>query len=170
MIKRIAITGPESTGKSELARQLANHYKTSWVPEYARMYLGRLDRKYVAGDLPIMAHKPHEKEEEAMSSADRFLFCDTEFIVFKIWSEDKFGSCDPWILEMADKARYSLYLLCDIDLPWSPDKLREDPGRREILFDRYLKELKSRNLPFKIISGIGNQRLQHAINAIDETF
>jgi len=166
-IIRIGITGPESTGKSVLAEQLAMHYRTSWVPEYSREYLEKIGRPYELEDILEIAKGQLQKEEEQSRSANRFLFCDTELIVTKIWSEVKYQHCDPWILKNIDIHRYPLYLLCDIDLPWEYDPLREHPERRSFLFDLYLKELSRRNFPFAVINGMGEDRLKNAIHIIE---
>jgi NadR type nicotinamide-nucleotide adenylyltransferase len=170
MLFRIAVTGPESTGKSTLAEELADHYKTVWVPEYAREYVGSLDRPYTREDILIIAKRQLENEKALSKKANRLLFCDSELIVTKIWSEDKFKSCDEWILKNIESHRYDLYLLCYIDLPWQDDPQREDPHRREYLFDLYLQELTERNLPFHLISGSGEERLKNAMDKIDHIF
>jgi len=170
VIKKIAITGPESTGKSMLAEQLADHYKTIWVPEYAREYINKLNLPYNKGDILTIAKKQLENENKIAKNAIRFLFCDTEPIVTKIWSEDKYKSCDEWILRKIEEHKYDLYLLCYIDLPWQQDPQREDPHRREYLFDLYLQELTERNLPFYVISGSGKKRLINAIKQVENFF
>jgi NadR type nicotinamide-nucleotide adenylyltransferase len=170
MIKKIAITGPESTGKSTLAEHLAHHYGTSWVPEYAREYIDKLDRPYNQQDILTIARQQLKNENKIGRKANRFLFCDSELIVTKIWSEDKYKSCDEWILKKIEEYKYDLYLLCYIDLPWQDDPQREDPHRREYLFDLYLQELTERNLPFYAISGLGKKRLKHAIMQIESFF
>ena len=169
-LKRIAITGPESTGKSWLAERLAAHYHTIWVPEVARDYLLELGRAYVFDDIVKIARAQMELENKLADKARKLLFCDTDLIVTKIWSLFKYEKCDPWIEDMARNHRYDLYLLCDIDLPWEDDPLREHPDKRKELFDFYLKELKDLQAPFRIISGTGEERLQKAISAIDEAF
>lgn len=153
-----------------LAEALANHYHTLWVPEYAREYLERLDRPYEQKDILMIAKEQLKREQEAYGSANRYLVCDTELIVTKIWSEVKYGSCDPWILDQIDQNRYDLLLLCDIDLPWMDDPLREHPHLRDHLFRLYHDELKTRGFPFRLISGTGMKRLINAVHAIDEHF
>jgi len=165
---RIAITGPESTGKSELAEKLARHYHTVWVPEYAREYLNRLGRRYEYDDLLVIARGQWESEMRLAAKARTFLFCDTDFLVAKIWCGDKFGKCHPWISEMVEKHRYNLYLLCDIDLPWSDDPLRENPHDRDRLFALYRSELDNRRMPYAVISGTGEERLRRAIEGINK--
>jgi NadR type nicotinamide-nucleotide adenylyltransferase len=164
---RIAITGPESTGKSELAEQLASHYHALWVPEYSREYLRDLCRRYTYDDILAIAKGQFIREEEMARSAATVLFCDTDFLVTKIWSEDKFGKCHPWIIDMLGRHRYDLYLLCNTDLPWKPDPLRENPHDRERLFGMYKRELESRGLPHAVIGGIGSERLNNAVEAVN---
>ena len=170
MIKRIAITGPESTGKSKLAEKLAGHYKTVWVPEYAREYINNLGHPYNYDDILIIAKEQIRREEKMSGKANKFLFCDTGLIVTKIWCEYKYGKCHRWILENINNHKYDLFLLMDIDLPWKFDKQRENPNQRKEIFDLYLKELKNRNFPFKIISGKSKNRIMNAIEIINSMF
>jgi NadR type nicotinamide-nucleotide adenylyltransferase len=169
-LKRIAITGPESTGKSWLAEQLAAHFHTVWVPEYSREYLQNLGRPYGFPDIVTIARGQLEREEKAAQSVNRYLFCDTDPLVTKVWSEFKYGKCDPWIAEKVTFHRYNLYLLCNIDLPWQDDPLREHPGKRKELLGVYLKNLDEMNVRYAIISGTGKLRLNNAIQAIDKAF
>ncbi|MEN8225738.1 MAG: ATP-binding protein [Bacteroidota bacterium] len=164
---RIAITGPESTGKSELSRKLAEHYNSIWVPEYAREYLSQLNRGYRYEDILSIARGQVKLEEERIAGANKYLFCDTELLVCKIWSEEKFGKCDPWILEKLRTQHYDLYLLCNTDILWKPDPLRENPDDRNRLFNLYQKELQENDFPFEIIQGTGEKRVNSAIKAIE---
>ena len=165
-ILRVAVTGPESTGKSELAEALARQFNTVWVPEYSREYLEDIKRPYTYIDILAIARGQYEKEQKMLDEASRMIFCDTEFIVSKIWCDEKFGKCHPWIQEMINKAPYDLYLLCDTDLQWEADPLRENPYDRDRLLDLYKHELDSRNLPYALISGKGTARVEMAIEAI----
>lgn len=167
-IRRIAITGPESTGKSMLAGQLAEYYDTIWVPEYAREYIDNLNRPYLLEDIVAIAKGQFENENIFAKKAKRFLFCDSDFIVLKIWCEFKYNTCPAWILDKVNNHIYDLYLLMDIDLPWEYDPLREHPHQRELLFNLYKDELAGRKLPFRIISGFGNNRFKNAIKAVND--
>ncbi|MCF8339255.1 MAG: ATP-binding protein [Bacteroidales bacterium] len=168
MLKRIAITGPESTGKSDLAKALAEHYNTVWVPEYARNYIDNLNRPYRFEDIETIARGQFQEEERKAPLANKLLFCDTEFIVTKVWSEYVFGHCSPWILDKVRNHLYDVYLLMDIDLPWTDDPQREHPHKREELLAIYKKELEKNNLPFDIVSGYGPQRISNAIKSIQK--
>lgn len=123
--------------------------------------------KYNYDDILDIAKGQFAKEESMASDASGFLFCDTDLIVNKIWCIDKFGKCHPWILDMISNHIYDLYLLCDIDLPWKDDPLRENPGDRHRLFTLYRQELDRLEFPYAIISGTGRERLENAIEAIN---
>lgn len=167
-ISKIAITGPESTGKSWLAAALARHYGTTYVPEFARNYIDGLERPYEQSDLLQIAHGQLSAEAEKKKEAHGFLFCDTELIVIKIWSLHKYGNCDPFILETIEKQHYDLYLLCDIDLPWEFDQQREHLQMREYFFNWYRKELVDYGFPFSVVSGKGEERIVAAIEAVEK--
>jgi NadR type nicotinamide-nucleotide adenylyltransferase len=169
-VKRIAITGPESTGKSRLASELARYCQDVFVPEYAREYIAQLDRPYTREDILAIAKGQLKTESDLAGQARRFLFCDTDLIVTKIWSLHKFGTCDPFILENIEKHRYDLYLLCDIDLPWEPDAQREHPDLRQFFFDWYKRELEDYGFPFAVVRGQAAERLQHAVDALQAHF
>lgn len=169
-LKRIAIIGPESTGKSKLAKQLASHFDTVWVPEYARLYIENLSRAYEKADLLDIAKGQLKSEDELAPIAHDFLFCDTSLIVIKIWSEFKYGHTDPWIEASLNTRKYAHYLLTDIDLPWENDPQREHPNHRQELFGLYKKYLIDRELPFSIIQGKGDDRLHSGIREIKKFF
>lgn len=170
MIRRIAITGPESTGKSQLAAELARYFNTVWVPEYAREYLEIYGSKYSLNDIEDIARGQLKAENVLLKKAREWLFCDTEFIVTKIWAEHAFNECPEWISQQIVSHRYDYYFLCNIDLPWEPDPLREHPDMREYFFDLYRQELSGRDFPFAIISGMGDDRLNCAIKALEQRF
>lgn len=166
-IKRIAITGPESTGKSNLTRHLAKHYQTDYVDEYARTYIDGLSRPYVQQDILIIAQNQLRNEQQALVNCQNYLFCDTELIVAKVWSIHKYGHCDPWILDKIRTHTYDLFLLCNVDLPWEYDEQREHPHLRKYFFDKYEQELQQYGFPYAVVSGEGTQRLENAIHMID---
>jgi NadR type nicotinamide-nucleotide adenylyltransferase len=166
-INRIAIVGPESTGKSWLSESLANHYKTWHVPEYAREYIGNLNRKYTLNDIELIAKKQLENENMIAKKASRFLFCDTTLLVTKIWAEFVFETCPTWINKHYQPNNYTHHLLCDIDLPWQDDPQREHENKRLELFKLYHQSLINTKTPFTIINGQNQQRLDCAIRAIE---
>ncbi|MBC6426484.1 MAG: ATP-binding protein [Ekhidna sp.] len=169
-LKRIAVIGPESTGKSELCRHLAFHYQTEWVSEFARLYLNRLGRPYEQHDLKAIAEKQLQWEDEKAKCSKDYLFCDTNLIVIKIWSDHKYGNTDRWIEEQLAERKYDYYLLNNIDIPWTPDTQREHPALRKHFFKIYEKYLKSHNHPYSIVSGIADNRKKSALNALETHF
>ena len=169
-IKRIVLTGSESTGKTTLAKQLADYYNTVWVPEYAREYIDNLKHPYEYEDVLYIAHRQIALEEEYYKNANHYLFLDTSLIIIKVWLLHIYKKCPNWILYKIKERKYDLYLLCDIDLPWVADNVRENPRLREYLFHLYLQEIKSFNFPNVIVTGKGNKRLLNAVELIDRFF
>jgi NadR type nicotinamide-nucleotide adenylyltransferase len=170
-LKRISITGPECSGKSSLATALSQHYAQPFVPEFARLYLDATAGKYTADDLPRIAKGQLALETTKESAAYRFLFCDTDMLVIKIWHEVVFGSTHPLLEEMWQDHTYDIYLLCRPDLPWQEDPLREHPTRRDELFERYFDVLQTSGRPFVVIEGLkANERLALAVQAVESLF
>lgn len=165
-VKKVAVIGPECTGKSALSEFLAGHFQTEWVPEYARGYVGNLVRPYVESDLLTIAHGQVRVEDEFARGNNSILFCDTNLYVIKVWSEFVFGSCHPEILDEIKERKYDLYLLTYIDIPWESDPMREHPERREELYQIYLNEMKNQPVPFVEIKGDRESRQQTAVDAV----
>ena len=191
-IKKIVVIGPESTGKSTLCEQLAQHYKTVWCPEFAREYLLAHGVQYNYDDLLNIAKGQIALEEEYVQqvrksgspevrkrAADSFrvpdlpysrlLFIDTDMYVLKVWCEFVFGNCHQWIINQIVERRYDLYLLCNTDLPWKKDALREYPDlkTREKLYATYKDIMINQSTPWADINGSIEERLQKAIRAVD---
>ena len=166
-IIKIGITGPESTGKSTLAEQLANHYQTDWVPEYAREYLTDLGRPYTQADVEQIAVGQLTRMTEALKKPAQLIFFDTELIVLKIWLENAYGSSPAWLQQAINQQQINLYLLLDIDLPWEPDPQREHPHLRQFFYNWYQRELRAHNFKFVTISGSYQDRFETARKQID---
>jgi NadR type nicotinamide-nucleotide adenylyltransferase len=185
-IKKIVIIGPESTGKSTLTEQLAAHYNTIACPEYARDYLNTNGTTYTFDDLLTIAKGQLTLEEKLTEEVSRvkfqesgihhpsptnqLLFIDTDMYVMKVWCEYVFGKCHQYILDEIVSRKYDLYLLCNIDLPWVKDDLREYPDEqpRKELYHIYKDLLVNQQTPWVSISGNYQQRLQIAITAVDK--
>lgn len=165
-VKKVAVIGPECTGKSDLAAYLANHFSTEWVPEYARGYMDKLVRPYLQDDLLTIAHGQLRIEDEFSRDARQLLICDTNLYVIKVWSMFRFGNCDEEILRQIATRRYDLYLLTYIDIPWEDDPQREHPDKRQELYDIYLHEMKNQPVPFVEIKGERETRRQIAVDAV----
>ena len=178
MIKKIVVIGPESTGKSTLCEQLAAHYKTAWVKEYAREYLNNKTGNYRYEDLYCIAQGQIKNEvaaielmqsEDALNKKNAPLFIDTDMYVIKVWSEFVFNKTDNRLLKMIAERKYDFYLLCNVDLPWVKDDLREYPDlvTRTKLLHYYKDAMINQPLPWQLISGNYEERLSLAIKTID---
>lgn len=172
-IRKVVLFGPESTGKTTLARALAAHYKTGWVPEYAREYLqekwDRTGEICMPEDLPPIAAGQIQLENTLTENANRLLICDTDLLVTKVYSEAYYdGYCDPEIEKFALSNTYDLYLLTGIDVPWVADDLRDKPGEREEMLVLFKAALEQYNRRFVILKGPREKRLSDAIWYIDK--
>src|SRR5574338_289925 len=168
-IKKIVVIGPESTGKSTLCEKLAAHYNTLWVPEYAREYLEKNGTEYTYNDLltiakgqigmeedissqlsVIAAQQPPKLITDTSSLRPHYLFIDTDMYVMKVWAEFVYNKCHNWILNQIAERKYDLYLLCNVDLPWIEDALREYPDKkiREKLFLFYKELMINQSTPW----------------------
>ena len=179
-MKKIVVIGPESTGKSTLCGKLAAHYQTAWVEEYAREYLLKNGTDYSFENLLDVAKGQIANEErgtDSLKAANRpetgnlksAIFVDTDMYVMKVWCEFVFGKCHHWILNRIVERKYDLYLLCNIDVPWVKDELREYPDLviREKLYHHYKDIMVNQNVPWVDISGSYDERLQKAVSAIN---
>lgn len=167
-VKRIVLTGPESTGKTTMAQQLAAHFHTNWVEEYGRDYFVMHGGIREIADLSRIAEGQVRLEEEALLKANKLLICDTDLIVTQVWSEIYFKDCPQDVIDLSYTRRYDLHLLMDIDIPWEDDGTREFPQLREWHFKRLKEELDQRRLPYVIISGSFEERLQACIQAVNK--
>lgn len=192
MLKKVVIIGPESTGKSTLCEQLAQHFNMIWCPEFAREYLVTNGKEYDFEDLLIIAKGQLTLEDEYANLLNSewkkidesnwvnslkllkthsapFLIVDTDMYVMKVWCEYVFGQCHPFILDQIVERKYDLYLLCNTDLPWIKDELREypDEGPRNELYYIYKELLINQQVPWVEISGNYEERLAMAIASVD---
>lgn len=168
---KIAIIGPECTGKTTLSMQLAQHYKCSWVPEFARSYVENLERHYTFDDVEAIARQ--QKEQIMLNNIpnQRFIFFDTDLIITKVWFKVVFQRIPKWIEDAINESNFDLYLLCSTDIQWEPDSVRENGGSmRDNLFQMYKDELIFHNFKFEEITGQGEERLNLAIEILDNHF
>ncbi len=171
-MKKIVAIGPESTGKSTLSASLSKHFSAPWCPEYAREFLLQNGKDYTYEDLLSIAKGQVKLEDHILQNYRgnaAYYFIDTDLYVLKVWSEYVFGKCHPFILEQIALRKYDFYLLCNTDLPWVEDELREYPDeeRRIELFHIYKDLLAQQHTPWKIIEGNETLRLKNAISAIN---
>jgi len=170
---KIVLFGPESTGKTTLSIQLAKHYNTVWVQEYARPYLQKVwnqeRRTCEAKDILPIAFGQMALENRLAKRADKVLICDTDLLETKVYSEEYYGGfVDPLLDKAAKNNTYDLYLLTFIDTPWEEDDLRDRPELRREMFDAFENALKKYNRPYILLEGNKETRLKIAVNAIDQ--
>lgn len=171
-MQKIILTGPESSGKTTLAQQLAAHFQTEWLPEYAREYLQNLNRDYEEADLYEIAKGQFLQEKKAVEkvelAGENRMICDTSFLVLKIWSEVKYGRCHPFILKQLENQTDAFYILCGTEIEWEFDTLRENPEDRDKLYFLYKKELEKLNAPFLEVEGSPEERLKFCLKFLSE--
>ena len=171
-IIKIAIYGPESTGKTTLAKQLATHFNTTWALEFARDYLqekwNAKQEICVAEDLLPIAIGQMQLENEALQKANKYLFADTCLMITKVFSEIHYGFCDAKLDKAARKHKYDLFFLTDIDVSWEQDDLRDAPNERVATFEKFKQALIENNKPFIVLSGDAEMRFQKSIAIIGE--
>ena len=188
---KVAVIGPESTGKSTLCELLAQHYNTQWCPEFAREFLLTHGTDYTYDDLLYIAKGQLAMEDEYTQSLvgrsefginsfvpdselrtlnSKLLFVDTEMYVMKVWCEFVFGKCHRWVLDQIIERKYDLYLLCNTDLPWVKDELREYPDlkTRDQLYHIYKDIMINQSTPWVDITGDHDERLKKAIEAVNK--
>ena len=166
----IVLTGPESSGKTTLARQLTEYWKAPLVEEVARDYLKR-GTSYQQHDLLEIAKLQYRKEQAFLSHFPEKLICDTDLLVMIVWSEVKYGRCDQWIYDTFEKclkqeAFSRHYYLCDSEIPWQADDLRENPDNRKELFKLYLQKLREYELDYNVVRGDRQERVEQVLNSL----
>ena len=170
---KVVLFGPESTGKTTLSKKLAEHYRTQWVPEYAREYLqdkwNKEQKACEPKDLLPIAYGQMELENALAKKANKILICDTDLLETKVYSEAYYlGYCDPLLEEHALKNTYDLYLLTYIDVPWVKDDLRDKPEERERMFAYFNETLKKYHRNFVTLKGDKQKRFATAVEHLDK--
>ena len=160
--KNIVVTGPESTGKTNIAFHLSDKFDCVWVPEYARSYVEKLKRPYLYEDIEYIAKK-QLKDYLYFTRRNKLVIFDTWLIITKIWFDKVFGKHPPWLEEKLKNLKIDLFLLCAPDLEWIPDPVRENGGEiRNELFHIYENEIKKLPVPYGIVKGEGEERYRAA--------
>jgi nicotinamide riboside kinase len=162
----VSIVGPESSGKTSLAKALSLHYEVPWLPEYAREYLeGRAN--YSEQDLEEIAREQVTREVAIIGESPGLVILDTDLVVIAIWWKEVFGHIPNWVIDHLDSQSPRHYLLARPDLPWQADPLRVSPHDRERLFGLYRQLLHEKHFPTIEISGQGESRVQLALSALE---
>jgi NadR type nicotinamide-nucleotide adenylyltransferase len=165
----IVITGAESTGKSTLTEQLANHFNVPFIPEIAREYVENLSRKYNYEDVENIAKLQAGKLNELKNLDIPYIFCDTWLIITKVWFEVVFRKVPDWVEEEIRKTKIDLFLLCDTDLPWIADPVRENGGENRLKLQNIYKEnIEKYSFSYKVVNGTNSERIENALKFIEE--
>ncbi|MGV6944788.1 AAA family ATPase [Sphingobacterium kyonggiense] len=165
---KIAVVGPESTGKSSMAKYLAQTFNGLMVPEYSRYYCANLNREYSMQDELNMFYGQVALEEAMLSTEPTLLVCDTTILTVKIWCDHLFGETPEEVKNEIRNRAYDFYLLMDIDLPWEDDPLRDFPEQREHFLSVWTQELKAIDARYELVSGLGTQRYLRAKEVVLE--
>lgn len=164
-LKRICLFGPESTGKTTLAQELASEFNTIAVPEYARLFI-EAKKDITLQDMEHIAKGQIALEDGLAAHATKFLFCDTDPLTTTIWSRWLFGNCTEEVSHLAQCRHYNLYLLTAPDLDWQPDTVRYFPNKSQAFFEDCEHTLKAYGRQYHVIEGSETQRLKNAIRAV----
>ena len=172
-VLKVVLFGPESTGKTTLAEMLAKHYNTLWVEEFMRDYLQEKwdneQRVCEPKDMIPIAEGQMKRENVLTKKANKLLISDTDLLELKVYSEAYYeGFCDPQLLKHALNNIYDLYFLTYIDVPWTPDDLRDKPEDRIGMFKRFEAALKNSKKPYVILKGDLEERFKTAVKKIDD--
>lgn len=164
---RIVLTGSESTGKTTLAGALAEHYGAELVPEFVREFAARKGAPIAFDDHGAIARGQMALEDEHIARARAILIQDTDLVSTVVYCTHYFDRCPPWIEEAAAARRPDLYLLCDIDIPWVGDGIRDREHARDEIQGLFRAALRASGVPVMVIHGTGDERFRRAVAAID---
>lgn len=169
-LTRIVVTGSESTGKTTLAQSLAEHFGVPWIPEFARDYAEEKGEPLSADDVEPIAAGQIAREDEAFDNIDGLVILDTDVVSTAVYAEHYYGAVPEWIERAAQERLADLYLLCDIDLPWVADLVRDAQHQRRHVHAAFVDRLTKLAAAFRVVSGTAwpDQRLAHAITQIEE--
>jgi len=165
---RVVLTGSESTGKTTLAARLASHYGVVAVPEFVRQYAASKDGSLEFNDHGPIARGQIALEDEAIARGERIVIQDTDLLSTVVYCDHYFGACPPWIIDAARSRRPDLYLLCEIDLPWIEDGIRDRGHMREDMQRLFRAAVRASNVPAVVIDGDPERRFAKAIDAVDQ--
>ena len=169
-MKKIIVTGPESSGKTTLFKQLVQYYDIAGVNEYAREHIGNLNREYNYHDILEIAKVHFNNEQELCNIKQNFLLSDTDLLTLEIWCEFKYGKCHSFILDNLRNHLPNVYILCYPDIPWEFDPQRENPYDRLELFDIYEKKINSLGVYYHIIKGNEQTRFELSKTIINNIY
>ena len=164
-VKKVCFYGPESTGKSTMARRMAGHYNTEFVPEVARELVTSND--FSADDIIRIGNAQTERVLAKARSANKILFCDTDLITTQVYCRHYLHEVPTILYELEKQVGYDYYFLFDIDVPWVADGLRDLGHQRKEMFNVFEQELIQRKIPYQLLRGDFQQREAILKNFID---
>jgi len=165
--KIVVITGAESTGKSTIANALSTHFSASLIPEYAREYIENLEREYTYEDVEFIAQKQIQELNKILTSEQPLIILDTWLLITKVWFEVVYNKIPDWLDSKIRSTNIDLFIVCDIDLPWVADSVRENGGtNRELLHNKYLEEIEKYKFDYGLVRGKDEVRINNAIKFI----
>jgi HTH-type transcriptional repressor of NAD biosynthesis genes len=175
-VLRVCVVGAESSGTTTLARDLAEHYGTVWVPEYGRLYTERLRDKglnvftyeWKTEEFVHIAEQQQKDEDAMAAQANRVLICDTDALATCIWHQRYVGSWSREVEEIADRRHYAMYFLTDCDIPFEFDGVRDGQHIRPWMTKRFSEELTKRGHPWMLVKGLRDERLRSAVAQVDK--
>jgi HTH-type transcriptional regulator, transcriptional repressor of NAD biosynthesis genes len=165
-VKNICFYGPESTGKSQMTIQMAEHFTTAWVPEVAREML--INNEFTVEDIIQIGYAQYNRIQKNIRGANKFLMCDTDAITTQIYSQHYLGTIPSILFELEAKVKYEAYFLFDIDVPWVDDGLRDLGDKRKEMFGIFKSALDKRSIPYTLVRGDWDQRRRIVIDRIEK--
>jgi NadR type nicotinamide-nucleotide adenylyltransferase len=167
LVRRVTVTGSESTGKTWLAQRLAHRFETVWVPEFAREYLVQKAAPLDASDVEPIARGQRISEDDALRRARDLAILDTDLVSTVVYADHYYGTCPAWVEQSARKRLADLYLLCDSDVPWVADAARDRPRARREIHAAFVEHLERYGARYALVRGTWEQREASAITAVD---
>ena len=170
-VRRVVVIGSESSGTTTLARALAEHYRTVWVPEYGRTYSeGRVhsSQPWRSDEFTFIAIEQARMEDVLATLANEVLICDTDPFATAIWHERYMGTASEAVLAIADSRHYDLYIVTDVNIPFIRDEIRDGESFREWMQERFIAELSKKPTPMIVVTGPHEERFAAAVKKIDE--
>jgi NadR type nicotinamide-nucleotide adenylyltransferase len=180
MTKKIVLYGSESTGKTFLAKSLAQHFQSIWIPEFARSYyeIRNSETELKLENNQISEYKDISQttigqiilEDSMNSSNQKYIFLDTNILSLIVYSKHYFGKVPSWLEKKMEERHYDLYLLTNLDIEWKADSLRDRPFEREKMHELFENELIKRNLNYYEVKGKNEKRVQQSIEIVNNFF
>jgi NadR type nicotinamide-nucleotide adenylyltransferase len=166
-VRRVTVSGSESTGKTWLAQRLAQRFDTIYVAEFAREYVMFKGAPLDASDVEPIARGQLKSEDDALHRAADLVILDTDLVSTVVYAKHYYGTCPAWVERAARERLADLYLLCDIDVPWAPDPARDRPESRRAIHAAFAEHLDRSGAHYALVRGAWEKREADSVNAIE---